>query len=82
MDEAKLTRKGFLKNLALAGVVLPLRGLGSPPAPGEPKATRPGGLTLYIGEPGIGEPGYAQRVARIFDMDSGQGGGTSCQNTN
>lgn len=81
MDEAKLTRKGFLKNLAVAGVALPLRGLGTAAAPGEAKATGPGGLTLYIGEPSIGEPGYEQRVARIFGMDSGRGGGTSCQNT-
>jgi len=63
MEESRLTRKAFLKTLLLGGA-----GLLLPKAEQASAAEAPVGVKLYVGEPSIGEPGYEQRIARIFEQ--------------
>lgn len=63
MEESRLTRKAFMKTMVLGGAALLL-----PQAKEAAAAEVPSDITLYVGEPSIGEPGYEQRVARIFEQ--------------
>lgn len=63
MEESRLTRKVFLKTLLLGGT-----GLLLPKAERAVAAETPLEVKLYVGEPSIGEPGYEQRIARIFEQ--------------
>lgn len=61
MEECRLTRKAFVKTMVLGGAALLL-----PQAKEAAAAEIPSDITLYIGEPSIGEPGYERRIARLF----------------
>lgn len=63
MEESRLTRKAFMKTMVMGGAALLL-----PPAQKAAAAEIPSDIPLYTGEPSIGEPGYEQRVARIFEQ--------------
>ena len=63
MEESGLTRKAFAKTMALGVAALLL-----PQAKRATAAEVPSDVTLYTGEPSIGEPGYERRIAKIFEQ--------------
>ncbi|MFQ5856649.1 MAG: hypothetical protein ACE5LU_13515 [Anaerolineae bacterium] len=63
MEESRLTRKAFMKTMVLGSAALLL------PQAGEAAAAKlPSDTPLYPGQPSIGEPGYEQRIARLFEQ--------------
>jgi hypothetical protein len=62
MEDSRLTRRDLLK-AAVGGVALLLQPVN------RVMATQPSSdVLLYVGEPSMGEPGYEERVARIFEQ--------------
>lgn len=61
MGDSGLTRRELLEAAVLGSVASALV-----PAGGGGAAEASPGVPLYAGEPSIGEPGYDERVARLF----------------
>lgn len=62
MEDFPLTRRDLIK-AAVGGVTLLLQPVSRVTA-AQPSSDVP----FYAGEPSIGEPGYEERVARIFEQ--------------
>lgn len=63
MEQSRLSRKAFLKAMALGSAALLL-----PPAKEAAAAEAPPDIRFYSDEPSIGAPGYEQRIAKIFEQ--------------
>lgn len=65
MEESNLSRKMILKTMVVGSAALLLA-----PAKGVAAARLPTDVPLYHGQPSIGEPGYEERINRIFQQAS------------